>query len=320
MRRSTRQSLPGFALTAVFLALGATATAQQPIVPSQAPATAKAPTGEHKKFEGMITARNGDNLTLRLASSQLLAVKLNGLTQIREKKTNFLRRARKYQTDQLTPGLAVEAEGRGDGDGILLADKVLITNDDLKLAQSVNARLAPVEANELKMSGQIDELNAVSNAARGGAKAAQETADSAHARIAALDDYEAVGSVTVQFKVGSAVLSEVARKSLDDLALKAGKLKGYVIEVAGYASSEGNPAFNQRLSNQRAEAVSEYLAEKHDIPLRRIMTPTGYGVSHPLADNSTKAGRQENRRVEVKLMVSRGITAQGSERQPDTAK
>ncbi len=320
MKSLTRQSFPGIAMVALVMVFGVSVFAQQTVVPNQASTTVKAPTGVQRKVEGLITSRDGDRLTLRLASSDSLTVKLNGLTQIREKKSNFLRRARKYQSDQLTPGLAVEAEGRGDSDGALLADKILVTNDDLKLAQSVNARLAPVEANELKMSGQIDELNAVSNAARGGAKAAQETADSAHARIAALDDYEAVGNITVQFKVGSAVLSEAARKSLDDLALKAGKLKGYVIEVAGFASSEGNPAFNQRLSNQRAEAVSEYLAEKHDIPLRRIMTPTGYGVSHPMADNATRAGRQENRRVEVKLMVSRGITGPSSERQMATAK
>ena len=217
------------------------------------------------------------------------------------------------------PGLAVQVEGRGDSDGALLAEKILLTNDDMKMAQSVDARLAPVEENELRMSGQISELDAVSNAAKGGAKAAQATADNAHERIGALDDYDSVRNVTVRFKAGSAVLSEDARRSLDDLALQARNLKGFVIEVAGFASSEGNPAFNQRLSRQRAEAVSEYLAEKHDIPLRRIMTPTGYGVSHPVSDNSTRAGRQENRRVEVRLMVSRGITAQASAGQTDAA-
>ncbi len=311
MKTSCLKSFSAFALVAV-LSLGISAAAQQPETRVPAPAKAVPLTGKHVKVEGMITERNGDRLTLKLASSQSLAVELSGLTQVREKKNNFLRKGRKYRAEQLTPGLAVEVEGSGGTDGTLLADKILVTNDDLKMAQALNARVEPVEENQLRMSGQVGELNAVSNAAKGGAKAAQETADSAHARIAALDDYDVVHTVTIRFKVGSAVLSEDARKSLDDLAQEAVKLKGFVLEVAGFASSEGNRAFNQRLSRQRAEAVSEYLAEKDDVPLRRIMTPTGLGVSHPVSDNSTRTGRQENRRVEVRLMVSRGITSEAN--------
>ncbi len=314
MKNPTYQLLRKLELAAVFLALATPAVAQQAIVPSQEskPATASALTGQHLKVSGVITERNGDSLTLKLAPSKSIAVKVSSFTQVREKKSNPFRRGRKYQADQLMPGLAVQVEGRGDSDGALLADKILLTNDDLKTAQLIDARVSPVEDNEIRMSGQIQELNSVSNAARGGAKAAQETADSAHARIAALDDYESIRNITVRFKVGSADLSEDARKSLDDLALQAKDLKGFVIEVAGFASSEGNQAFNQRLSRQRAEAVSEYLAEQHDIPLRRIMTPTGYGVSHPVANNSTRTGRQENRRVEVRLMVNRGITTRAN--------
>ncbi len=313
MNNSIHTSFPGFMLATVVLAFGiSAAAAQQAVVPSQEPKTASAFAGEHRKVSGIIADRDGDNLTLRLPSSGTLAVKLSSFTQIREKKSNPFRRARKYYADQLTGGLAVQVEGHGNSDGTFVADKILVTNDDLKIAQSVNARVIPVEENSKRMSGQIQELDSLSNAARGGAKAAQETADSAHARISELDDYETVGNATVRFKVGSAVLSEEAKKSLDDLAQKTKDLKGYVIEVAGFASSEGNRAFNQRLSRQRADAVSEYLAEQHDVPLRRIMTPTGYGVTHPVSTNATRAGREENRRVEVRLMVSRGITTRAS--------
>jgi outer membrane protein OmpA-like peptidoglycan-associated protein len=148
------------------------------------------------------------------------------------------------------------------------------------------------------------------------AKATQATADAAHSRIAALHDYETVGNITVHFKVGSAVLSDDARRSLDGLAHQARNLKGYVIEVAGFASSEGDPVFNQRLSRRWAEAVSEYLAEQQDVPLLRIITPTGYGVTHPVSDNSTRAGGQENRRVEIRLLVSCGITADAGTSRP----
>lgn len=301
-----------FILAAVVLGTGLPAAAQEaPAADPESPRTVVG-IGDEVEVEGIILDRDGDTLTVRLSSAQPVPVKLTALTQVREKKSNPFRRGRKYLAAQLTPGLPVVIKGRHDSEGAVVAEKISITNNDLKMAQVVNTRVAPVEQNSVRMSGQINELNAVSNAARGGAKAAQATADSAHSRIAALDDYDTVRMVTVQFKAGSAVLSESARRSLDELASEANRLKGYVIEVAGFASSEGSLSFNRRLSRQRAEAVSEYLAEEHDIPLRRIMNPTGYGISHPVADNASREGRQENRRVEVRLLMSRGITAEAS--------
>jgi outer membrane protein OmpA-like peptidoglycan-associated protein len=274
----------------------------------EAPRTASVFPAEERKVEGTIAERNGDRLTLRLAATDTdLVVKLGGFTQVQEKKSNPFRRGRKYQASQLVPGLNIIVEGRGDSDGALLAEKIRFTDDQFKSARTVDVRMAPVEENARKMSGQLSELESVSNAARGGARAAQDSADKAHDRITSLDDYEAVQSITVRFKAGSAQLSEEAKRSLDEVAQQAKTRKGYVIEVAGFASSEGKLAFNRSLSRQRAQAVSEYLAEQHDIPLRRIMIPSGYGVSHPVADNSSRAGRQENRRAEVRILVSRGI-------------
>ncbi len=310
---------PGFVLVGA-LAIGLPSAAQSPVVPGSK--TASVSQGERKKVEGTIVARDGDRLVLRVATTGAdLPVKLNSFTQIREKKSNPFRKGRKYGSSQLIPGLMVNVEGRGDSDGALIADRVLLTNDDYKMAQTMDARVSPVEENARKMSGQIDELDAISNSARGGAKAAQETADKANERISSLDDYKAVQSVTVHFRVGSAVLSEDAKGSLDQIAQQSKDLKGFVIEVAGFASSEGNKAFNQRLSRQRAEAVVEYLTEQHDVPLRRIMVPAGYGISHPVADNSTRTGRQENRRVDIRFLVSRGLaTTQASASQPSSPK
>src|SRR6185295_9266316 len=103
---------------------------------------------------------------------------------------------------------------------------------NLEVAQSIETRVAPAEErltaseeNAKRVSGQIDELMAISNAARGGAKAAQETADAAvagvnatNARISAMDDYVVQSTATVNFKVGSAVLSPEAKASLDQIA------------------------------------------------------------------------------------------------------
>jgi len=66
---------------------------------------------------------------------------------------------------------------------------------------------------------------------------------------------------------------------------------------------------NMRLSQQRAESVVQYLAVNHKIPLRRFITPMGYGKTDAVADNSTASGRAQNRRVDVKILINRGMSA-----------
>src|SRR5258705_2759255 len=193
-------------------------------------------------------------------------------------------------------------------------------------ASNTETKLTQVEANAQRLSGQIDELAAVSNAARGGAKAAQEPADSAVAgvnatneRISALDDYEPQTVAAVNFKVGSAVLLPDSKTKLDDIATKALNAKGYVLEVSGYTDTTGSIQLNRMLSQKRADAVIRYLVENHNIPLRRIVTPYGYGESHPVADNTSRDGRAENRRVEIKLLVNKGLTAPSPTMNPATS-
>jgi outer membrane protein OmpA-like peptidoglycan-associated protein len=224
-------------------------------------------------------------------------------------------------SNQIVRGLYLEVEGRGDNTGNLAATKVRFDKDDFKVAQSIDTRVGPAEArltaaeeNAQRVSGQIDELMAISNAARGGAKAAQETADAAiegvnatNNRITAMDDYVVQSTATVNFKVGSARLSPEAKASLDEVATAATTMKGYVIEITGFASAEGGTAMNKALSQRRAQAVIDYLVETHNVPLRRIGQSYGFGELQAVADNSTREGREQNRRVEVKLLVSRGI-------------
>jgi OOP family OmpA-OmpF porin len=80
-----------------------------------------------------------------------------------------------------------------------------------------------------------------------------------------------------------------------------------LIEVTGFASSDGDEAFNRRLSQKRADTVIQYLAENYSIPMRRFVVPMGYGEKNPVADNTTSVGRKENRRVEVRILSSKGI-------------
>ena len=181
-------------------------------------------------------------------------------------------------------------------------------------ASTTETKLSQVEENAQRLSGQLDELAAVANTAKGGARAAQETADAAIAgvnetndRISSLDDYVPQTTTAVNFKVNSAILNDDAKAKLDEVATKALNSKGYVVEISGFTDSTGGLEKNRRLSQRRADAVIRYLVENHSIPLRRIVTPYGYGKSNPIADNSTREGREQNRRVEVKLLVNKGL-------------
>ena len=164
-----------------------------------------------------------------------------------------------------------------------------------------NSRVTPVEENQARIAGQMDELYAVAAEARNEATAANE-------RINNLDEVDVQETAAVTFRVNSAVLSPEAKQQLDEFAAKATNAKAYTIEVAGHTDSTGGEAKNFRLSQQRAEAVVQYLAVNHKIPLRRFVTPMGYGKTEAVADNTTVAGRAQNRRVEIKLQLNRGIS------------
>jgi outer membrane protein OmpA-like peptidoglycan-associated protein len=295
--------------------------------------------GQKMKIKGVVTRRDSDTFTVRDMNGVDTVVRLTDRTSV---KTNggFLRGGTNYAQTSILRGLNLEVEGRGTGNGELSADKIRFSETDMRTARAVESRATPleerasttenkltqVEANAQRLSGQLDELAAVSNAARGGAKAAQETADAAVAgvnmtneRISALDDYEPQTVAAVNFKTNSSFLSPDSKTKLDDIATKALNAKGYVLEVSGFADARGSIDKNRALSQRRADAVIRYLVENHNIPLRRIVTPYGYGETNPVADNTTKEGREQNRRVEIKLLVNKGLTAPSPTMNPGTS-
>lgn len=291
---------------------------------SPAPAAATQRTvasGRRETVNGTILRRDVDTFTLLDEKGSELTVRIGDQTQVVEREGNPFRRGRNYGVTSLLRGLDVEVRGRGDSGGQLLAERVRVRPGDLRTARSIDANVRPVEArvgqveqNAERLSGQLDELAAVANASAGGAKAAQETADAAiggvnatNDRISALDDYVTQETAAVNFRTGSAVLSTEAKASLDQVATKYFSAKNFLIEITGYADSTGNIAANRALSQRRADAVVRYLAEQHRIPLRRMVTPFGYGEAQPIADDTTREGRAQNRRVEVKVLVNRGL-------------
>jgi outer membrane protein OmpA-like peptidoglycan-associated protein len=295
--------------------------------------------GEKMKIKGVVTRRDADTFTVRDMNGVDTVVRLSDRTSVKTK-GGFLRSGTNYAQTSILRGLNLQVEGRGGSNGELNAEKIRFDQDDINVARAIESRAAPleerasdtenkltqVEANAQRLSGQLEELAAVSNAARGGAKAAQATADAAVAgvnatneRISALDDYAPQESTAVNFRSGSAVLSPDAKTKLDDIASKAMNAKGYVLEVSGYADSRGSVNLNRALSQRRADAVIRYLVENHNVPLRRIVTPFGYGEMNPVAANETREGREQNRRVEIKLLVNKGLTAPTPTMNPGTS-
>ena len=283
--------------------------------------------GQKMKIKGVVTRRDSDTFTVRDLNGVDTIVRLDDRTSVKAK-GGFLRSGANYAQTQILRGLNLEIDGLGNASGELVANKIRFNESDLRVARAVDSRAAPledrasttesklsqVEQNAQRLSGQLDELAAVANTAKGGARAAQATADSAVAgvnatndRISALDDYEPQTVLAVNFKSGSSLLSKDSKTKLDEVATKALNSKGYVIEVSGFTDATGSVARNRALSQRRADTVIRYLVENHSIPLRRIVTPYGYGETNPVGENTSRDGRAQNRRVEVKLLVNKGL-------------
>lgn len=287
--------------------------------------------GQKYKIKGVVVSRDDRSFTVRDSVGVDTRIVISPNTSIKTK-GGFFGGGDRIASDQITRGLNLQVEGRGDNVGSLSAEKVRFDDDDLRVAQALQSRVAPVEdrvtqteQNAERLSGQIDELMAISNAARGGAKAAQDSADAAIAgvnatnqRISSMDDYVVQKTSNVNFRVGSAVLSDEAKYELDQVAQTAITMKGYVIEITGFASADGDAKKNKVLSQRRAQAVIDYLVETHNVPLRRIGTSYGFGELQAIADNTTREGREQNRRVEIKLLVNRGLN-QSVEVRKDTS-
>jgi outer membrane protein OmpA-like peptidoglycan-associated protein len=237
----------------------------------------------------------------------------------------------------LVPGLHIEAKGKGNDKGDLVAERVIFDPNSMRASRQIDARVSPLEARTNSVENRQGQLEGRTNTleSRAGqiegrqndleatekqtqqqvgqvkveADQANQGVNDVNTRVGNLDNYETKYNATVYFRSGSAVLTDQAKKDLDDIAQKAKSEKGYVVEVAGFADTTGPATLNQELSQKRANAVIQYLEEQGDIPLNRVLTPAGLGTSHEVADNKTRDGRKLNRRVEVKVLVNQGLTA-----------
>jgi OmpA-OmpF porin, OOP family len=296
------------------------------------PSTRTFTAGEKAKVNGVIISREGDIIKVRGDDDSIGTVDITSSTKIQLKK-GFLFRKSAMDANSLVPGLHVEAEGQGNDKGDLVADKVVFDPNSMRASRQIDTRVSPLESRTGTLEGRTGTLEGRAGQIEGrqtnleseqkqteqqvgqvkqSADQANQGVTDVNGRVANLDNYSTKYSATVYFKVNSSVLSPEARKDLDDLAQKTTSEKGYLVEIAGFADTTGKVTLNQELSQKRANAVIQYLEETGNIPIHRILTPTGLGTSHEAADNKTAEGRKMNRRVEVKVLVNQGLVSSGA--------
>ena len=133
--------------------------------------------------------------------------------------------------------------------------------------------------------------------------------DSLTGVVANLDNYTQLSDVSVTFGFDKSVLTADDKAQLDQIAATLDKTRGYILALTGGTDSVGDAQYNYALSNRRADAVVTYLATKFNIAPHKFYL-IGIGKESPVADNSSREGRAENRRVEIKLMSN--MTQQAS--------
>src|SRR5882762_3118040 len=287
------------------------------------------PQGQKLKAQGVVSSRTGDSFKVRDPAGNETSVLLTPATKV-SSHNRGLKGKKDYPVTYIMRGLRLQAQGTGDADGNLVAEWVRFDEQDLRSAQALEqtdelaqenlARAKVAEENARVMAGQIAENTALATEAAAKAQAAQNQADAAfkaaalaNNRINGLDDYETVRTIPVLFKVNSSIIDATARQTIDDAAEWAkgekakGNTNGWLVEVVGFADTSGNTARNRSLSERRSKAVIQYLVGVHNLDLRRLVQPFGYGDSKPVADNKTAAGRAKNRRVEIKILQNKGI-------------
>jgi OmpA-OmpF porin, OOP family len=280
------------------------------------------------KFNGLITGRAGENLTVKnLKGSTSVVVVLTDATKVEIPKGLLKLRHSDQAVTALIPGLKIEVEGTGT-EARVIAKTIKLTKDDLLMAETIQAGLTPTQQQQqanmanIAANKQGVETNKADTAANKVQIASNQEKISANQeqiatnqqdiqanaqRFSELSEYDVKGAAIVHFATSSSTISPDDKAVLTQLAQGAVGLTGYIIQVKGYADSSGAASMNQKLSMDRAQAVVAYLLQNGHVPLRHIVAPGAMGEADPAAPNETSDGKADNRRVEVKVLVNRGI-------------
>ena len=254
------------------------------------------------KVQGLIKTRNGDTMILRTADSLDVNVLLTDSTQVGQVQGVFQARRKEMSMAALIPGLAVKVEGTYNDQKQLVATSVAFKGNDLEDAQKIQAGLHETQTQAQQNKSELEKQNIALQEHQQQIASNKVAIDAAIARFGQLDDYYILDEVTVYFGNGKVKVEPSYRPQLLALAEKAKNVNGYVIEVKGYASSAGDVALNQQLSEDRSNEVVNILIQEGHIPLTRMLAPGAMGESHQVGNDTTAEGQAQNRRVVVRVL------------------
>jgi outer membrane protein OmpA-like peptidoglycan-associated protein len=237
---------------------------------------------EGPKVEGIISGRSGAKVQVTAEDGTKSIVMIDDSTRITASKGLFGLNSDKIAATSLMNGLPVTIKTLRSGDA-LLASQIKLTGKDLKTAAMIHNGT----------DQRFNEQTAATEALRG--------------RMGQIDQYNIKSTTNVNFDTGKAVLSAQAKSDLCNAATAAQGMDNALLLVVGYTDSTGSAELNQTLSEKRAGGVVNYLQQACHWKPYRMLTPTGMAQADPLADNSTEEGKAQNRRVEVNVLVSKGL-------------
>lgn len=244
---------------------------------------------EGPEIEGLISARNGEKMQVTATDGTSTPILLSEATEIRAKGGFLGLGSTTLAANSLLNGLPVTVETVQYGGG-LVASKIKFKDDDLETAAMIRSG---TEQRFGEHDTAIAENAAATEALRG--------------RVGDIDQYNIRGTTNVYFDTGKWDLSPNAESDLCAAAAEAGAMDNALLLVVGYTDSVGSQEYNQVLSERRAGRVVNYLQQECGWAPYRMLTPTGMAEADPLADNQTAAGKAQNRRVAVNILVSKAV-------------
>lgn len=234
------------------------------------------------EIEGIISARSGNQIQITTSDGQRQIVTIDEDTEVKSSGGFLGLGKNKLNTNSLINGLPVKVETLS-WDGGLVASKVDLKSKDLKLANMIHNGT----------DQRFAEQTAATEALRG--------------RVGDIDQYNVKGTTNVYFDTGKYNLTGQAQSDLCSAAAQAEATDNALLLVVGYTDSTGDYEFNQELSEKRAARVVNYLQQNCGWKPYRMLSPTGMASADPAADNYTDAGKAQNRRVAVNILVSKAV-------------
>jgi outer membrane protein OmpA-like peptidoglycan-associated protein len=225
--------------------------------------------------EGVIVSHSHGHYSVRTREGNVTVIVTHG-TSIRETKGAFSKTDR--GADALIPGLIITVDGDEQG-GTIAAHKIQFKERDWRSAIATKA-------------GTIEHVE-------------RTNAELANLRQAIIDGHEYVvrDETIVYFSTGSAVIAEAYKHQLLALAQKAPSHGNYRISILGFADPRGDAAANERLSQKRAMAVSNFLRQSGHIQPGRVLSPSAMGENGSAPDIAPPAGHDQARRVVVRVVT-----------------